>query len=318
MAVSNNPTWRDYVPFWNAASSLPIREVAFQNYVVSTKRGEVRCKSMLSSLELAYLHHAARDLIGSGAIVDLGPFCGIGTLAMASGLAASQQAAGNIHSYDLFLLDEYHWFFDGDVPPFGSVFPMFQRITEDYRDRVVAIPGDLLKMQWDGSDIALLFVDIAKAWPLNEWVVRQTFPCLRPGSILIQQDFVHFHEWWLGVTMGHFADHFRFEETIYGGSAIYTCTTPISEREAAFDLQGLPLAKKLDLMDRAGERMHPSAREVLKCARAQCFLAHGAVDDARRTLATVDVSKMTDDPALDFSGIAASNLEAVEREITTR
>ena len=148
MPSSSATLWREYVPFWNPKSTLPIRETSFQHYTVSTRRGAVNCQSMLSSLELAYLHFLAKDRFsGAGAIVDLGPFCGVGTLAMASGLAHNPSGhMGRIYSFDLFLTNEYDWFFDDwKLNEFGSVFPLFTRITEDYRDQIAAIPGDLLK-----------------------------------------------------------------------------------------------------------------------------------------------------------------------------
>ncbi len=152
--------WREYVPFWNSESTLPICETSFQHYTVSTRRGPISCKSMLSSLELAYLHCLAKDCFsGAGAIVDLGPYCGVGTLALASGLAKNPAGhLGRIYSFDLFLTDGYDWYFkDWELPAFGSVFPLFARITEDYCNQVIAIPGDLLKMRWNRDPIEILF-----------------------------------------------------------------------------------------------------------------------------------------------------------------
>jgi hypothetical protein len=84
---------------------------------------------------------------------------------MASGLAENPAGhLGQIYSFDLFLTEGYDWFFEASqLPAFGSVFPLFARITEDYRDRIVPIPGDLLKMQWNTDPIEILFVDVAKS-----------------------------------------------------------------------------------------------------------------------------------------------------------
>jgi hypothetical protein len=274
---------------------------------------------MLSSLELAYLHFLAKDKFsGVGAIVDLGPYCGIGTLAMASGLAHNPIGhLGRIYSFDLFLTEGYDWYFsDWELPAFGSVFPLFARITEDYPDQITPIPGDLLKMRWGIDPIEILFVDIAKSPELNYWVVSQTFPKLMPGiSTVVQQDYVHCYEWWIQAVMEYYADRFQLLDVIYGASAIYRNVAPISEGEASQDICKLPLPRLMELMERAAERMPPSAREVMKCGRAKCLLDHGELAEAEKLLETVSTQKITDDVAEDFSEIAKSNLVTMRAEL---
>jgi hypothetical protein len=274
---------------------------------------------MLSSLELAYLHFLAKDCFsGAGAIVDLGPYCGVGTLAMASGLAKNPVGRlGRIYSFDLFLTEGYDWYFkDWELPAFGSVFPLFTRITEDYRDQVIAIPGDLVKMRWNAEPIEILFVDIAKSRELNHWVVSNTFPRLIPGvSVVVQQDYVHYYEWWIQVAMEHYGDRFQLMDVVYGASAIYQSVAAISASEVSQDISNLPLFRLIDLMERAAERMPLPAREVMKCSRAKCFLDHGEAAEAEKLLDTVSISKLTEDVASDFSEIAKANLEMMRGEL---
>ena len=53
--------------------------------------------------------------------------------------------------------------------------------------------GNLLALDWTGGPIEILFIDLAKSWDLNRWVLTKTFPRLIPGhSVVIQQDWVHF------------------------------------------------------------------------------------------------------------------------------
>jgi hypothetical protein len=314
--------WREYVTFWNSESTLPICETSFQHYTVSTRRGPISCKSMLSSLELAYLHFLAKDRFsGAGAIVDLGPYCGVGTLAMASGLGKNPVGdLGRIYSFDLFLTHGYDWYFkDWELPAFGSVFPLFTRITEDYSKQIIALPGDLLKMRWNTDSIEILFVDIAKSPELNHWVVSNTFPRLIPGtSVVVQQDYVHFNEWWIQAVMEYYADRFQLMDVVFGGSAIFQNVAPISEHEAWQDLCQLPLPRLMDLMERAAERMPLSVREVMKCSRAKCLLDYGELAESEKLLDTVSIGKLTDDVATDFSGIAKSNLEIVRSELARK
>jgi len=274
---------------------------------------------MLSSLELAYLHFLAKDCFtAAGAIVDLGPFCGVGTLAMASGLGKNPVGRrGRIYSFDLFLTDGYDWYFkDWELPAFGSVFPVFMRITEDYRDQVIAIPGDLLKVRWNADPIEILFVDLAKSPELNHWVVSNAFPNLIPEtSVVVQQDYVHYYEWWIQATMEYYADRFRLMDVVFGASAIYQCVAPISAHEALQGISNLQLSGLISLMERAADRMPLSVREVMKCSRAKCFLDHGEITEAEKLLNTVSVTKLTEDVASDFSGIAKSNLEMMRAEL---
>jgi len=296
---------------------MPIREESFQHYKLVSKSGsKLYCKSMLSILEIAFLYHLARDqYAGFGQIVDLGPYCGVGTFALASGLDCNSCGdRAKIFSYDLFLVEGYDWFFDeGQIPPTRSVFPVYVSILRDHFDKIVPVPGDLLKMRWTAEAIEILFVDVAKSWSLNNWVVSQTFPCLTPGkSIIIQQDYVHFVEWWLQVVMEYYSDRFELLEVIFGASAIFRSIAPISREEARRDLSTLSLSEKIRLMERAAEKVPASAAEVLKCGRAKCLIDHGEYREAGDILKTVITSQLADDPALNFAGIAQDNLQKVE------
>lgn len=315
-------TWAKYVPFWNPSSPMPIYEESFQHFRLITKHGDIFCKSMLTILELAYLYSLGRDqYTGVGQVVDLGPYCGVGTFALASGLECNPCGKhGNIFSYDIFLVEGYDWFFEqGTLPPTRSVFPIYFSVLRDYLHRIVPVPGDLLKMKWTGDPIEILFIDIAKSWLLNNWVVSETFPCLVPEkSIVVQQDYVHYFEWWLQVVMEYYSDRFELLGVINGASGIFRSVAPISYEEARKDLSVLSLGEKIDLLERAAARVPPSAAEVLKCGRAKCLIEHGQYEDAECILKTVVTSVMTDDPVLNFAGIAQDNLHKVENLLKQR
>ena len=320
--LQQDRAWAKYVPFWNPASPMPIYQDSYQHYRLVTKRGDIFCKSMLTILELAYLYSLGRDhFTGAGQVVDLGPYCGVGTFALASGLESNPRGKGGmIFSYDIFLVEGYDWFFDpGTVPPTRSAFPIYFNLLRDYLHRIVPVPGDLLKMKWTGEPVEILFIDIAKSWALNDWVVSETFPCLIPGqSIVVQQDYVHYFEWWLQVVMEYYSDRFEFLEVINGASGIFRSVAPISREEARKDLSALSLSQKMDLLERAAARVPPSAGEVLKCGRAKCLIDHGQYEDAERILQTVITAKMTDDPVINFAGIAQDNLQKVENFLRQR
>jgi hypothetical protein len=167
-------------------------------------------------------------------------------------------------------------------------------------------------LDWSGDPIEILFVDLAKTWALNSWVVAKTFPCLIPSvSVVVQQDWVHFNEYWVHITMAYFADRFELVETVYGASAVFRCIAPISIAEASVDLKALPIAEKLRLIDWCIERSEPSEREVLKAGRAKCLLDHGNVMEAKRVAESIVTGRLTSDPTVDFSPIAVSNKATV-------
>ncbi len=98
----------------------------------------------------------------------------------------------------------------------------FLAINRDYLDEIYLSPGDVRAMKWDGRPVEVLFVDLAKTLALNDWVVRNWFPCLIPGeSILIQQDLFPFcRNGGIAATMEYFRDCLEVKDYVYGASAV--------------------------------------------------------------------------------------------------
>jgi hypothetical protein len=264
--------------------------------------------------ELTLLYGVCRhDYQGLGEIVDGGPLLGAGTFAMARGLAHNAEVANKhkrIYSFDLWLasgLGDY----TADVgAATGSVFERFLEINRDYLDEIWPSPGSLLEMRWGGSPIEVLFVDLAKNLDLNAWVLRNWFTCLIPGkSVLIQQDYLHFAEWWIAVTMEYFRECFELIEFVYGGSAVYRCIKPISaDRIEAF--LRLSVADHASLMRSAISGAPESVAEVLKSGLAWLLMETDPAG-AARALETVRPGIRHPDPAQNFSEIAESNSNMV-------
>jgi hypothetical protein len=80
-------------------------------------------------------------------------------------------------------------------------------------------------------------MDLAKNWELNDHYVRNMLPNLIEGGVLVQQDYVHFNEYWIHITMEHFAGHFELADVIYGATAFYRVVKPLSREECAIDLR---------------------------------------------------------------------------------
>lgn len=316
--------WRRYVPFWSENSPVPFRELAHHDFEATTGQGKFRIKSMLSSLELSLLFALAKDhWTGAGEIVDLGCLYGLTTRCLGDGLRLNTnvpdtEKSERIYAYDLFLVEAYDWWVQaGAGVHAGSWFPDFLKLNRDNLDLIVSCPGDLSQMRWGAKPIEILMVDASKAWFLNHWIVSRMFPRLIPGqSVVIQQDYCNYYEYWCALTMEHYADRFEPLDFIYGASGVFLNTKPISEGEAAQDLSQLAPAQKRRLMEQAVEKAPRSAREVVKTAYAHMLVDIGEREEARRVIESVDTSKLTDDAARDFSGIATSCVGSVRQMLS--
>ena len=256
--------------------------------------------SMLLSYELALLYGLARDHYnGSGAIIDLGPLLGASTFCLSRGLednpyVTASQKQQAIYSFDLFRLGGYNNFVERFAVhnETGNLLPTFLEVTRDYHDYINIHQGDFLSWTWGGGPIEILFVDLAKTWDLNDHVIKTMFPCLLPDqSVLIQQDYVHFNEYWVHITMEWFRDYFEFCGVLRGATAYYRCIKALPEATCQVDLKALPFEEKWALLEAARKRMPPPVQEVMKTAAAKCAIEHGKFDLAEKMLASVDTSK---------------------------
>ncbi|WP_262692937.1 hypothetical protein [Kordiimonas aestuarii] len=188
-------------------------------------------KTMLAKGEQAILYRLARDFVKPGhAIIDAGAFLGGSTYAFAAGLRDRTDSGsfhGSVMSYDQFLADEPYLreylqdhFPDStiDVSKTFSFRHLYDRQVAPVKDYVTTIEGSLLAQSWDtAKPIDVLFVDVCKTLPLNQFVLEHFFPALIPGrSVLIQQDFHHIFHPYIHVTMELLKEYF---ETIVSGMA---------------------------------------------------------------------------------------------------
>jgi hypothetical protein len=211
--------------------------------------------TMLSGEELQLLYWLTRDVYsGSGTVVDLGPFLGGSTCALAAGLRDNPgpfPKGGAIHAFDHFVYTEpwldFYTKRTGEEFRVGDSFlPLYRRLTGDYRDYITAHPGDLLATEYDAGPIEILFVDICKSWGLNAAVLAKFFPHLIPGrSVVVQQDYLCFYHCWLIIAMDLFSDYFEpLGRVAAGNSTVYRYTRRIPEGLLHADLRALPLERK--------------------------------------------------------------------------
>jgi hypothetical protein len=226
---------------------------------------------------------------GAGAIVDGGCFVGGSTIPLAEGLRASGRA-GIVDVYDRFEVEPYmaESYFKAESLASGESFrPVFDRYTDHVADLLRVHEGDLAKTGWRGDPIEILFVDFAKGWGLNDFVVSDFFPALIPGrSLVVQQDFVFAWCPWVALTMEHLADYFEPVAFAEYCSVVFACV-----RQVPSDVEPvstLPHEQRMQLMDRAIGRFRGYPRDVLACAKAALLFEHGDREAGDAILAAVE------------------------------
>ena len=234
--------------------------------------------TMLVPDELRLLHHLAEDYYsGMGVIVDGGSFLGGSTVALADGLRRNPRRhrlgdAKPIHSFDRFEVEEWTrgLFFPESTLAGASFREQFESNIAPYADLVEVHAGDVCSHTWSGVPIEILFIDMAKHWTVCDWVTWQFFPHLIPGrSIVVQQDYLY-HHWvgWHHVTMEFYADYFEYVGDTEVNSVVFLNTKKIPDSVLRRNtVASLPLAMKIELMDRAANRFEGRKRDLILAAK---------------------------------------------------
>lgn len=311
---SNLQSREFFLKYSRKPTSFGIRPIRHSFYELDRPGAPpIQIRSMLSTHEIALLYAIGKDAFPGGAMVDLGPLMGASTWAFARGLVESgNQAPSAIHSFDLWKADGSYDAYLRDMPRggAGSVLGQWTRAVSPYLDMCEAHQGDFLDWNWDGREIGVLFVDIAKSWELNNHVVSSMFPFLRPGSFLIQQDYIHWNEYWIHMEMARFRRYFRHCQFLRGATSFYVCVETPPKDLCAQPASSLPYETQTALLDDERERAPLSIRQVMKCAAAKHAMENGDFTRATQLLDDVDTSPLTENPLLEVSGIAESNLAA--------
>ncbi|MCA8977590.1 MAG: hypothetical protein KDC98_22895 [Planctomycetes bacterium] len=189
---------------------------------------------MLTAEEEQYLSWVtAATYEGFGAVVDLGPWLGASTAALAHGLEECGSDR-KVLAYDLFEWRDHYMtgyvdaataagFADGD-----SFLPLFAQQTRAYGQRIECRPGSLLDAGWDEGPIEILFVDAAKDWALTNAIFATFGPALVPGrSRVIAQDFRTHATYWLPYVFDGHPGQWREVERVRRGSTV--TFTPLCE-----------------------------------------------------------------------------------------
>lgn len=199
---------------------------------------------MLTEGDKAVYYHAGKHYRFRGSIVDAGCFVGGTTMSLVNGLIDNPLSADHpdavnrlIRVYDLFEIDDDYILehlcknyparsFEGK----NSFLDIFRENLAHHAALLDVRPGDVTKIGYtDQQPIEVLGVDLCKALPVTDFVVREFFPRLLPQALVIQQDFIHEYHPHIHLSMLKLEDYFeRFVEIKWGGSVAYKCIKPIT------------------------------------------------------------------------------------------
>ena len=111
-----------------------------------------------------------------------------------------------------------------------SYLGVFNKNMQAYTDMLDVRPGDVIKARYsDDSDIEILGITMCKALPITDFVVREFFPRLLEGALVIQKDFIHQYHPHIHLSMMLLDDYFDLDVEIkWGGSLAYRLKKTIS------------------------------------------------------------------------------------------
>jgi hypothetical protein len=155
-----------------------------------------------------------------GAIVDLGSWMGSTAISLAKGIKKALPPGAP--APPVYAIDRYIWepwmqafassatgiscdYLDGD-----SFLPEVRRRLAASQGNILAVEADLISYKWQGGDIAILLVDAMKTPELCMSISREFYPHLRPGSVLIHQDYKHYFTCWIHLLQYRLREYFDF------------------------------------------------------------------------------------------------------------
>ena len=243
-------------------------------------------------------HYAKNDYLGWGEIVDLGCFLGSSTVALAIGLGENtvvpeEQKPNRIHAYDRFLWEAWmsspvrgtKW--AGQFEPGDSFIDLFQQQLGKWDRYVTTCPGDINQLPWESeARIEYLFVDAMKSWELCNRIIHAFYPQMVPGkSYLHHQDYVHFHTFWIHLTMFRMREYFTpVDHGFMAASRVFRYTNPLPKHllTTTYRLQDFSTEEIDDSFDYALKIVHEEGHPNVLAAKARLYIELGDLELARQ------------------------------------
>ncbi|NGO74081.1 class I SAM-dependent methyltransferase [Streptomyces sp. YC504] len=252
-----------------------------------------------SAFELRFLYLLGKHRLtgAQGDLIELGSGGGGSTYAAALGLSENPEfdrSSAKLHAYDFFRVGKGTFatekFFAGGKAPDGqsSFLEDFQEVLGPFLDFVEIHAGDI----WETSDphekrpIEFLHVDIAKTARVWTCVAERFLPRLRPGSVLLHQDFAGPRLPWLHYSTGALLPYIEIAGPPIRSTLAFEVTERIPDEVfRAIAEDDFSIEKKIDLISAVQEQIdrdHTDGipfRSVLELAKA--FVLHYEGDHRR-------------------------------------
>lgn len=200
--------------------------------------------SMLTDGDKALYFDAGMTYQFKGTIVDAGCFVGGTTMCLVQGLLQNPNLESHrdeidklVRVYDLFEIDDDYIlghlqknYPKHDFQDQKSFLGVFNQNMGEFARMLDVRPGDVIAAGYrDDEDIEILGVDLCKALPVTDFVVREFFPRLIKGALVIQQDFIHQYHPHIHLSMLLLDDYFDLDlEVKWGGSLSFRLKKPIT------------------------------------------------------------------------------------------
>ncbi|KKD04537.1 hypothetical protein [Streptomyces sp. WM6386] len=192
-----------------------------------------------SAWELQFLYLVGRHhLTGGDRIVELGSGGGGSTYALALGLSESpvfDQKAGRLHAYDFFRVGKGTFasekFFDSGHKPAddNSFLDDFRGRLEPFLPFLEIHAGDLWQTSdpEDTSPVEFLHIDIAKTARVFRCVSERFLSRMRPGTVVLHQDFAGPRLPWLHHSTGALLPYIEIAGPPIRSTLAFEVTKPI-------------------------------------------------------------------------------------------
>lgn len=209
--------------------------------VEPVKQASTELLGMTSSEERRYcFDYMSRHYTGRGAAVELGCWLGACTAELARGLLRNRRRTRDwrIEVYDRFRWQPAMNFYVKGTP-FEGRFAARQWFLSGFLKQVTPWlgqlklhVGDLARTQWDGRPIEFLLVDALKDQAVTRNVVRQFFPALLPGALVLEQDYSHFWTSWIHILHYKLREHFELATDLTEScGVVFRVTRPLSAEQ---------------------------------------------------------------------------------------
>jgi len=283
-------------PVASVAPAAPAPAPLAPTTPVATARFLNEIPSETSVAERQYLHDFfASGWDGQGTVVEIGPFLGGTTRAIASGMAANprRQAGAVLHTFDRF--DDYYSAdkLRATIEPMvrGGVFTParandlcreanFERLFDAIHsphgygqlvnlhnsplpDRPEEIDGSTsLDCLAGETDLGALFIDGCKSWASTHYAMKFLLPRLRPGAPVIFQDFGWYTCFWIS-SVTHALREFLVPVSHVDSTYTFRLTRHVTAHDVARRFARTPVEMGEVYFNRAAEALLERSRREL-------------------------------------------------------